>query len=75
MVDKMATMVLRESSDENRKDYVDLDLAQENLADTLEHGKRSISSYNSVDQRLISFYRLKRWHEDRKKRKAQTVQT
>lgn len=45
----MATMVLRESSDENRKDYVDLDLAQENLADTLEHGKRSINSYNNVD--------------------------
>ena len=73
MVDKMATMVLRESSDENRKDYGDLDLAQENLADALEHGKRSISSSNSVDQRLISFYRLKRWHEDRKKRKAQSV--
>ena len=49
MVDKMATMVLRESTDMNQSTEEDLDLAQENLADVLEHGKRSISSSNSVD--------------------------
>ena len=49
MVDKMATMVLRESSDFEKTHSEDLDLAQENVADALEHGKRSISSSNNVD--------------------------
>ena len=70
MVDKMATMALRESSDMDPSDQSDSDLEQENMADTLEHGKHSISSANIVDQRLISFYRLKRWREDRKRRKS-----
>ena len=69
----MATMALRESSDMEKSMETDLDLEQENMADTLEHGKNSISSANIVDQRLISFYRLKRWRQDRKRRKSQSV--
>ena len=49
MVDKMATMVMRESSDFKSSDEEELDLGVENIADALEHGKHSIRSTNIVD--------------------------
>ena len=48
MVDKMATMVLRESSGSDEESD-DRELEQENMPDVLEHGKRSITSSNIVD--------------------------
>ena len=55
---------MKDSSEE------DLDLGVENIVDALGHGKSSVRSSNKVDQRLVNFYRLKRWSEDSKKRKA-----
>ena len=72
MVDKMATMVLRESSgmDEESDDW---ELEQENMHDVLEHGKRSITSSNIVDQNLIGFYKLKRWSEESRRMKNKAL--
>ena len=74
MVDKMATMMMRESSDFRSSSEEDLDLGLENIADTLDHGKYTVHSSNIIDMRLIKFYRLKRWREESKARKAQRIQ-
>ena len=70
VIDKMATMIMRESSDMKDSSEEDLDLGVENIVDALGHGKSSVRSSNKVDQRLVNFYRLKRWSEDSKKREA-----
>ena len=49
MIDKMATMVMRESSDMKDFSEEDLDLGVENIVDALEHGKSSVRSSNKVD--------------------------
>ena len=49
MIDKMATMVMRESSDMKDSSEDDLDLGVENIVDALGHGKSSVRSSNKVD--------------------------
>ena len=50
MVDKMATMAIRESSDMDASTDDDMELRQENMEDALDLGKRTITSRNNVDK-------------------------
>lgn len=69
MVDKMADMLIRESSDLDDSTSQDDELEQVNLADAQEYGKSIVHSNSIVDRRIVDLYRLKRWKEDRKHHK------
>jgi len=56
IADKMATMMIRESTDFASATEDDEELAVENLADTTGHGKKIFASKNEVDRRLLRVY-------------------
>jgi len=68
IVDKMSTMLVRDSSDLDDSTENDMELEQENVPDVQSHSEKIFTSSNGVDKRLVKLYRTKRWHEDRKKR-------
>ena len=69
MVDKMATMLIRESSDLDDSTSDDDELDQVNGFDAQQHSKSIAKSNSIVDQRIVDLYKLKRWSEDRKHHK------
>lgn len=66
MVDKMSTMLIRESSDLNDRTDTDDELQQENMVDIEHHSRKIFLSKEKMDRRLIYAYQTKRWREDYK---------
>ena len=66
VADKLATKIIRESSDlcDNSED--DFELEQENVLDIEHHSEKIFRSKDIIDQRLIRAYQAKRWLEDYK---------
>ena len=61
MIDKMSTMIARESSDpDESSDDADLDLEQENITDVQRYARKILQSSNPVDQKLMSVYNLRK---------------
>ena len=60
-VDKMSQMVIRESSnlEETSSDNELSDWQRDNMA----YAKRMAQSSNTVDQRLLNFYRIRKAHQ------------
>mmetsp|Transcript_36842 Transcript_36842/g.48381 ORF Transcript_36842/g.48381 Transcript_36842/m.48381 type:complete len:129 (+) Transcript_36842:1286-1672(+) len=56
IADKMATMLIRESTDFDDGTEDDAELDQENIEDTTNHGKKIFISHNEVDRRLLRVY-------------------
>ena len=73
MADKMATMVIRESSDLDQATDEDFELEQENVADVEEHSRTIFLSKDTVDRRLINAYQVKRWKDDFKRHKGKVA--
>ena len=69
MLDKMANLLIRESSDLDDSTSTDDELEQVNREDVQEFGKSIAHSSGIVDRRIIDLYKLKRWKEDRKHHK------
>ena len=69
MLDKMANLLIRESSDLDDSTSTDDELEQVNREDVQEFGKGIAHSSGIVDRRIIDLYKLKRWKEDRKHHK------
>ena len=72
MADKMSTMLIRESTDFDDSTEEDFELAQENIPDITEHGRKIFKSNEIIDKRLVKIYKFKRWKEDYKRHKGQT---
>mmetsp|Transcript_15901 Transcript_15901/g.20065 ORF Transcript_15901/g.20065 Transcript_15901/m.20065 type:complete len:180 (+) Transcript_15901:1292-1831(+) len=70
LADKMATMLIRESSDFDESTDDDFELARENVLDITGHGKKIFNSANEVDRRLVRAYEVKRWADDYKRHKG-----
>ena len=66
MVDKMSTMVIRESSDLNDHTDFDDELVQENMMDIEHHSHRIFNSKAKMDRRLVRAYQARRWRDDYK---------
>ena len=61
MVDKMSTMIARESSDPSESsDAADFDLDQENVADVQRYARKILQTSNPVDKKLMSIYNLRK---------------
>ena len=56
MADKMSTMLIRESTDFDESTEDDFELAQENVLDITEHGKKIFNSNEIIDERLVKIY-------------------
>ena len=69
MLDKMANLLIRESSDLDDSTSQDDELEQVNTVDAQEFGKSIVHSCDIVDRRIVDLYKLKRWKEDRTHRK------
>ena len=60
VVDKMSTMVARESSDpEESSDNADLELEQENVADVQKYSRQVFKEATPIDEKLMSIYRIR----------------
>ena len=70
MVDKMANMLIRESSDLDEKTESDEELDQEKMQDVERHSRRIFNSNTAMDRRLIRAYQAKRWRDDYKYNKG-----
>jgi len=70
IVDQMAQLLIRESSDLGESTDSDMELLQENMKDVAHYSKTVFESKDSADRRLVQLYRLKRSGEDRKRTKA-----
>ena len=68
----MSTLLIRESTDFDSSTEDNFDLAQENVLDTNEYGKKICKSNDTIDKRLVKIYRLKHWKEDYKSHKGLT---
>ena len=69
MLDKMANLIIRESSDLDDSTSQDDELEQVNIVDAQEFGKSIVHSCGIADRRIVDLYKLKRWKEDRKHHK------
>lgn len=56
MVDKMSTMLIRESSDLNDRTDTDDELMQENVVDIEHHSRKIFLSKKKMDRRIIQAY-------------------
>ena len=72
IADKMATKLIRESSDLDDDTEDDFELAQENVMDVQNHSKKIFESNDIIDRRLIRAYQAKRWHDDYKLNKGKS---
>ena len=72
MVDKMSTMIARESSDPNESsDAADFDLDQENVADVQRYARKILQSSNPVDKKLMSIYNLRKKAVEKRRERAE----
>ena len=70
VADKMAQLLIRESSDLDGSTSDDFELERENLDDVEQHARKIFLSNNVVDRRLVRVYQSKRWAEDYKAHKS-----
>ena len=73
IVDKMSTMIIRESSDLDESSEDDFELDQTNVLDIEQHSRTIFASTNDIDRRLVSAYQVKHWGEDYKRNKGKTA--
>ena len=64
IADKMATKLIRESSDLTNDSQDDFELDLNNLRDIEKHSQKIFHSNDKVDLRLVKVYRAKRWRDD-----------
>ena len=70
IADKMATNLIRESSDMCDTSENDFKLDKENVQDIEKYSYKTFQSSNIVDQRLIQVYQCKRWKDNLKYNKG-----